>query len=92
MDERIITAYRIVEQLQEWLEDRDGLSAIPVAHFVYYGSFLGNVDIAIGNTTVFSTEADSEENMTFEACRDNWLEEIESFWPFLAAESEAHDE
>jgi len=84
----ISIAMEIVYQLQEWIEDRDELSSCPIAHITWTAN--GMLEIGIGDVGGWSSEVDSEEDMTLKYCKDAWLEHISSFQPFAAEALEKH--
>lgn len=83
-EELLARGTRIVRQLQAWIQDRDGLSGIPVAHLQWAaGARPGSLAIHIGDICLWTSERDGDDEFTFEYCRDEFLAEIESYRPFL---------
>jgi hypothetical protein len=73
-------AAEIVERLQEWIEDRDGLSSWPVANLSWSTTTL---QIAIGHEVVYCDQNTNGEDFTFEACKAAWLEHLKEMQPFV---------
>ncbi len=78
-------ACRVVEQLQEWIEDRDGLSIIPQANLECSSGGLGTLRVRIGDTIVWDFGAFDVDDLTFVNCRDVWLEELFAYSPFMVS-------
>ncbi len=77
LDPKLEQAASIVERLQEWFEDRDGLSVIRECHLSWSRGLL---EIFVGEVLVYSTEDGGP--MTFEACRNEFLRHVRAFDPF----------
>lgn len=73
-------AAEVVEQLQKWIEDRDGLSTTPIAHLIWSTS---DLEINIGAVTVWCSDEDDESDMTFEFCRKRFLDDMRNILPFI---------
>lgn len=84
---QLTKAIEIVDKLQEWL---DGiLEGHEVDCDLYAGlSYSANdvLAVTVGDICVFCNQANSPDDLTFEACRDKFLESIEQYVPFLAVE------
>jgi len=76
-------ACRVVEQLQEWIEDRDGLSIVPQASLECSVGGLGTLRVWIGNVIVWDSDDSGIDELTFVSCRDVWLEELSAYSPFM---------
>ena len=55
-------ASEVVDQLQKWLEDREGLSTIPIANLTAGGFTL---EVAVGDVCVWSCDTDGNSDLTF---------------------------
>ena len=73
-------AYEIVQGLQQWAEDRDGLSSVPMARMVYSTSVL---EIHLGDICVFSSEVDYWTDFSIESCKSQFLCAIDELRPFF---------
>lgn len=82
-NERLDKAWDVVCQLQRWIEGRDNLSTVPNAAMTVC---VDSLAISVGHITVWSDQSNSPEEMTFESCRDEFLQEIEQYVPFLQDE------
>lgn len=78
-----VKAFEVMRQLREWVEDRDGLSTTPTA---WVAVSAGSVELSVGHTGVWSSEVDSEDELTFECCRDAYLKELSASCEPFAAE------
>lgn len=76
---RLIQAIEIVERLQEWIEDRDGLSTVPHAG-LYWSPY--TMQITIGDVCVFDSEHDPDA-LSVDECKREWLEHVDLLKPFL---------
>ena len=74
----------MVVQLQEWIEDRDDLSSVPIAELRWTPSAS---QIWIGDRIVWSYEWGRA--LTFAHCRDTFLEEVQTRRPFLQSGGES---
>ena len=68
---RVEKARQIAGELQNWLEDHEGLSMIPVANITESEYTL---EICINHECIWSSEADSDDDLTFEYCQNAWVE------------------
>lgn len=83
-----LEAISVMDRLQSWLEEI-GYKATdqfdgPHASLQLCGN--GVASISIGDICVWCSESHSSECMTFEACRDEFLKEIEQYEPYLQVE------
>ncbi len=76
----VVHAMQIVRQLQEWINDRDGLSEIPVAHFTWS---LDTLEICIGDVLVYSDQEPPSDGMSYQSCKEEWLNHVRSLLPFV---------
>lgn len=74
-------AFRVVKQLQDWSDDRDGLS---LSHIAGVTCTEYSLDVFVGDVAVWSDNGDSIDELTFEYCRDAFLKHIASFRPFFS--------
>lgn len=74
-------AFRVVKQLQDWSDDRDGLS---LSHIAGVTCTEYSLDLFVGDVTVWSDNGESIDELTFEYCRDAFLKHIASFRPFFS--------
>ena len=75
-----VKAFDVLRSLREWIQKHpaalDRLGA-----FVTVSA--GSVELFVGETCVWSTETNSEDELSFEACRAAYLKELgEAFEPF----------
>jgi hypothetical protein len=82
LNNQVLEAIEVVDQLQKWIEDRDGLSEVPVASFTYTNCVWS---ISVGDVQVWDDQdhQDSETGLTLEWCKQQWLEYVESLRPFM---------
>lgn len=81
-------AIEIVDQLQEWLEDRDNLSEIPSASFTYSK---WTCSISIGHECVWDDQdIQGEDGLTLQWCKEQWLKYVEGLRPFLPPAEVTH--
>lgn len=76
-------ACRVVEQLQLWIDNHEGLSIIPQANLECSSGGLGTMRVRIGDVIVWDFRTFGEEYLTLSSCRDVWLEEVFALQPFM---------
>lgn len=69
---------RIAEQLQKWVNERDGLSAVPMVCVAWSPD--SSAAITIGDVTVYCSENSPE--LSFDACRAEFLTDLLEHMPF----------
>jgi hypothetical protein len=67
----------IVDELQEWIENHDDLSSVPIANCTYSPIMFS---ISIGHIEVYNSEMDVDEECTFEYCREQYIQEIDNLY------------
>lgn len=80
MDRELRRAVDVVNHLQEWIDNRDGLSRTHMAGLTYTETTL---EIFAGDVGLWCDQSDGSEDMTFEYCRDAFLKHIADFRPFF---------
>lgn len=87
MMQDLLIAASIVEALQAWIENTDDLSSIPMASCRFAATVglptLRTLEIMVGDTIVWSSEENEQSELTFEFCRDAFLDSIKDLLPFI---------
>jgi len=83
--------HELVDKLQEWVEDRDGMSIVPEAWFTYSAH---TKQVGIGRFTLWDSETGysdehDEDGVSLEGCKKAFLAEVQELCPFL---SEMYDQ
>lgn len=78
----LIEATAIIDQLQAWIENHEGLSETPIAHLSAHAN--GDaLEILIGDWCLWSDQCDSSDDMTFEYCQEEFFKRLDSLMPFM---------
>lgn len=82
MDVSLERASEVVDQLQQWINERDGLDRVPHANLTYSAYSLS---VSIGDECVWTDHEDDLDELTVDLLKTRFLESIESLLPFLGA-------
>lgn len=77
MPSELEQAVEIVGQLQDWIDNFEGLSVVPIANVCWSPS---SMQICVGDHVVYWCQEDDE--LTLENCKAAWLEHVNSLLPF----------
>jgi hypothetical protein len=94
MRETLKAAVDIVENLQDWIEDRDGLSTVPHAWVTYTPAY--EIAIGVGEAIVWTTECgycngQDDTSLSYRGCKLAFLSTITDLKPFFS-EADSCDE
>lgn len=77
----VLAMVNLANAMQDWIEDRDGLSSWPCVEIRFQRGF---VTIYIGGDLLFEAQEGSPPVPTLAELQDLWLDEIEGYEPFMA--------
>lgn len=80
-EENILATIRVAGELQDWMEDRDGLSTIPTVEVRYSG---GVLTVWAAGHLLLEDEEFVEDAPLLEDLKNSWLDILNEYVPFDA--------